>query len=263
MNKHSSPGFKGFFLVIWYDWAALMSGIFAVPFTVGAIVSPWGSGQAIFAAMAIIALLITAYRAWADERNRVVALESHFAPRVRLEFDPTQPKFMSMTTAAPGFNILYVRVLARAMSPTVQNCRVFLKQVSQLNGERYVMLFDEPLPLPWSYENPLEVRPRQLNHDVDAFVDVAWFADVIELLAGGEAFSFLNFETPLPNRLITILKEKVLPFPERNLKLDILITGEDSESASLSLNIHRGQPRWDQPQVGWMKGDEIRRDSNV
>jgi hypothetical protein len=209
--------------------------------------------------MAILAFLFTAYRIWADERRQLVSLEQHLAPRLRIEFDPRQPKFVSVTSENSGFAILYVRVLARALSPIVNNCRVYLQQVSQLNGERYVMLFDEPLLLPWSYENPQDIQSRQLNHDVDALLDVGWFGDPVGLLA----FGLLNFQTPLPNRLRTILLDQVLPFPERNLKLDLLITGDDSANATFSLNIHRGQPRWDQPQIGWMKGDEIRRDSNI
>jgi len=59
------------------------------------------------------------------------------------------------------------------------------------------------------------------------------------------------------------LKQHAAPFPERNLKLDLLISGEDSEHATISLNIHRGQPQWDRPQVCWMKGNELRRDSNI
>ena len=235
-----------------------MSGIFTVPFTVGTILYS-GYARGIFGAMSILAFLYTAYRIWGDERKQLVALEQHLAPRLRIEFDPNQAKFVSITPAG-GFDILYVRVLARAMSPTVQNCRGYLQRVSQLQGETYVMLFDEPLLLPWSYQNPQAVQPRQLNHDVDAFLDVSWFVDPA---SGLLAFGLLNTQSFVPNRLQTILRDQVLPFPERNIKLDLVITGDDSAKAAFSLNIHRGQPRWDQPQIGWMKGDEIRRDSNI
>jgi len=257
LNRHYAPNIKSFFLVIWYDWGALMSGIFTVPFTAGTILFS-GYGRGIFGAMAILAFLFTAYRIWADERRQLVFLEEHLAPRLRIEFDPHQPKFLSMNAAGSGFAVLYVRVLARALSTTVQNCRVYLQQVSQLNGERYVMLFDEPLLLPWSYDDPHVVQPRQLNRDVDALLDVGWFGNPEFLLD----FGLLNFQTVLPNRLRTILRDQIVPFPERNLKLDLLITGDDSSNATLSLNIHRGQPQWDKPQIGWMNGDEIRRDSN-
>jgi hypothetical protein len=40
----------------------------------------------------------------------------------------------------------------------------------------------------------------------------------------------------------------------------LMITGDDCETAYLSLNIHRGQSEWNRPQVGWMNGEEIRFD---
>jgi hypothetical protein len=64
----------------------------------------------------------------------------------------------------------------------------------------------------------------------------------------------MNAQSILSNRLLKILDEQIRPFPAPNLKLDLLITGND---------IHRGHPPWNQPQIGWMKGDDIRRDSNV
>ena len=238
-----------------------MSGALTVPFSVlaTALPSDWGYVRPIFGVMAVSFFSLTMYRVWATERERLITLEQHLAPRLRLEFDPTQPKFVSVTPVTGGFDMLYVRVLARALSPTVNNCRGYLQRVSQWDGNRYVMLFDETLLLPWSYENPESVQPKQLNHDVDAFLDVAWFADPTEL----RAFGFLNAGSDVSKRLLAVLKSQILPFPERNLKLDLLITGEDSKNAALSLNIHRGQSQWDQPQIGWMKGNEIRRDSNI
>ena len=52
--------------------------------------------------MAILAFLVTAYRIWADERRRLVQLEDHLAPRLRFEFDPKQPKFVSVNTRDGG-----------------------------------------------------------------------------------------------------------------------------------------------------------------
>jgi hypothetical protein len=120
---------------------------------------------------------LRAYRIWADERNQLVAMELHLAPRVRLEFDPNRTKFVSPTDTIGDIKMLYVRVLARAISPVVRNCQVYLQQISQWNGEKYIVLFDETLPVPWSYENPESIHPKLLNHDVDRFADVAWFAE--------------------------------------------------------------------------------------
>jgi hypothetical protein len=85
------------------------------------------------------------------------------------------------------------------------------------------MLFDETAQLPWSYENPQSVQSRQLNHEVDAFLDVAWFAEPDSPLV---PFGLLNAEHATSIRLLKVLKERILPFPERNLKLDLLITGD-------------------------------------
>jgi hypothetical protein len=80
-------------------------------------------GRAIFGVMAILALGATAYRIWADERRLLKNLETHLAPRLRIEFDPNREKFVSTTPAQGGFDMLYVRILVRALSPTVDNCR--------------------------------------------------------------------------------------------------------------------------------------------
>jgi hypothetical protein len=160
-----------------------------------------------------------------------------------------------------SLELLYVRVLARAISPVVKNCRAYLIRISQLNGERYVPLFEEPLLLPWSYENPKSVQPKDLNHSVDAFLDVAWFTDPG---SGRFHFGILNADSVLPTRLIDIVQNQLLPQPQCNIRLDLLLTGENSEDATLSLNIHRGQQRWNEPQIGWMDSiGMIRRESNV
>jgi hypothetical protein len=262
MNQSSLPSIRQFLGVIYRDWAARMSGALTVPFTLLATLLPsdWGYARLIFGVMAGVLFAVTVYRVWATERERLIALESHLAPRLGLEFDPNQPKFVSVTPTQGNFNMLYVRVLARALSPTVKNCRGYLQRVSQFDGEKYVMLFDETVQLPWFYENPQSVQSKQLNPEVDAFLDVAWFAERDSPLV---PFGFLNAQSATSIRLLKVLRERILPFPERNLKLDLLIIGDDSENASLSLNIHRGQPQWDQPQIGWMNGNEIRRDSNV
>jgi hypothetical protein len=105
------------------------------------------------------------------------------------------------------------------------------------------------------------LRGVECFYDVDAFLDVAWFTDPA---SGRFHFGILNADSVLPNRLIGILQNQLVPQPQRNIKLDLLLTGENSESATLSLNIHRGQPRWNQPQIGWMDSiGMIRRESNV
>ena len=83
---------------------------------------------------------------------------------------------------------------------------------------------------------------------------------------GSHSVWTLDIATVLPDQFRAILENQILPSPERNLKLDLLITAEDSENATLSLNIHRGhlgQPQWDQPQICWMDGRVLRRESNI
>ena len=152
----------------------------------------------------------------------------------------------------------YVRVIVRALSPVVRDCRAYLERISYWDGIQYVPLFDEQLPMPWTYENPTVITPRALNHDVDSLLDVAWLAEPTNEMF---PFGILNAQSILPNSFQPVL-HWILQHPTNNLKLDILVTAADSESARLSLNIHRGAPRWDQAQIGWMNGNEIRRDSN-
>jgi hypothetical protein len=92
----------------------------------------------VFAVLAACAFAPTFYRIWAQERLSLSEVEAHLAPRLRIEFDPLQPKFLSSTPTLGGVEMLYVRVLARAVSPTVKNCRAYLQRVSQLDGGRHV-----------------------------------------------------------------------------------------------------------------------------
>jgi hypothetical protein len=259
MLQHRPPSIGEFVNVSAREWLTLMSGILTVPFSFLAFWFP--NVRWIFEALAACAFAFTVYRIWFYERRQLVDLEAHLAPRLRIEFDPLQPKFVSPTRVVGSLEMLYVRVLARAISPVVEDCRAYLLRISQLEGERYVPLFEEPLLLPWSYENPKSVQPKDLNHDVDAFVDVAWFTDPA---SGRFHFGILNADSVLPIRLTDILQDHLLPQPERNIKLDLLLTGENSESATLSLNIHRAQPRWNQPTIGWMDSiGMIRMESNI
>jgi hypothetical protein len=258
MQQSSQPSLRQFVRVAYQDWAALMSGALTVPFTTAAIIFS-GLARPIFGVMAVVCLIVAMYRVWAIERAHRIDLEECLSPRLRLEFAPREAKFVSRVLTEGGFNMLYVRVLARALSPTVRNCRGFLQRVSQWDGEKYVTIFDEPMQLPWSYENPQSIQPKELNHDIDAFLDVAWFVDP---QSAQPPFGFLNFATILPNRFLSIQRSQILPHPERNLKVDLLITGENSANSALSVNIHRGQPQWDRPTIGWMKGNAIERDSS-
>jgi hypothetical protein len=152
---------------------------------------------------------------------------------------------------------------SRERCTTVKNCSAYLQRVSQWDGEQYVPLFDGPFQLPWSYEAPQSVQPKDLNHDVDALLDVAWFADPS---SGHIQFGLLHAATVLPDQFRAVLQKQILPFPERNLKLDLLIIGKDSKNATLSLSIHRGHSGsspWDPQQICWMEGNALRRDNNI
>jgi hypothetical protein len=254
MEQHLAPNIKGFFVVIWNDWLARMSaGVFAVTLTIGTTLFA-GIGRDILGGVAILAFFITAYRVWADERRQLVSLEKHLAPRLRFEFDPQNDRFVCETSTIDYQGIVYIRVLARPLSPVVKNCRAFLTSVSNLNGDKYVALFEDHIPLPWSYENPQAVSSKELNQSVDSFLDVAW---VVEK---DPRFGLLNAASELPTQLRDVLEFLLRPEPSRNVKLDLLLIGDDSEAATLSLNIHRGNPQWNKPQVGWMTdqtGNEI------
>jgi hypothetical protein len=175
MDQSAAPDIREFLRIIWADWGARMTGILLLPLTIAALFlrSIYARG---FGAMAILALLFTAYRVWADERRHRYKLERHLAPRLRIEFDPNQSKFVFPTPTSGGVRMLYLRVLARAISPVVRDCRAYLQGISQWDGERYIALFEESLPLPWSYENPKAIQAKELNHSVEPFLDVAWFS---------------------------------------------------------------------------------------
>jgi hypothetical protein len=87
-------------------------------------------------ALAVSAFAFSVYRIWAYERRQLVELEAHLAPRLRIEFDPLQLKFVSSTPVVGSLEMLYVRVLARAVSPVVKDCRAYLNFSSSLMVER-------------------------------------------------------------------------------------------------------------------------------
>ncbi len=105
------------------------------------------------------------------------------------------------------------------------------------DGIQYVSLFDEQLPIPWSYEDPGNIEPRVLNHEVDALLDVAWLADPQQEM---RTFGILNAESKIPISFFPAW-HWILEHPANNLKLDILVTAPDCVSVRLShFNIHRG-----------------------
>lgn len=257
MRQSPLPSIRQFVDVAYRDWAARMSGALTVPFSALAIAFS-GYGRPIFEAMAALCLVITMYRVWAVERGRRIELEKLLAPNLRIEFDPNDARFMTLTKTQDHFDALYIRVIARALSPTVRNSCAFLKRISQRRGDGYVTLFEESTPLPWSYTDGKDWGPRNLNHDRDAYLDIAWLADPKSIFA--PFFGFLNANSQLPNSLTAIHASQIIPNPHLNLKLDLVLIGDDCENAYLSIDIHRGGPEWKNPQVGWMNGDEIRRD---
>jgi hypothetical protein len=89
MNQSAAPSVREFLRVIWLDWGTLMSRILTVPFAIAAVLLPSGYIRHGFGVMAVLALLWTAYRVWADERQHRLELEHHLAPRLPIEFDPT------------------------------------------------------------------------------------------------------------------------------------------------------------------------------
>src|ERR1700722_4984225 len=114
MDQSSPPGIRQFLSVVYQDWTALYErcGHGSLYLTATLLPSHWGYTRPIFGVMAGRLFSVTVYRVRATERTRRIALEQDLAPRLRLEFDPNQPKFVSLTPALGGFEMLYVRVLA-------------------------------------------------------------------------------------------------------------------------------------------------------
>jgi hypothetical protein len=261
MDQSPSPTIGQFVRVAYQNWATLMSGALTVPFTALATFLPstWNQTRPIFGVMAVLLFAFTMFRVWAIERDDLIALEKHLAPRLRIEFDPTNQKFVVHTRAANS-GMIYIRVVARALSPTVRKCEAYLTRISCWEGERYVPVFEEQLRLPWSNTFPPSTSPLDLNHDVDGLLDVAWLAEANNQ-GGFEPFGFINHTVALPNSIRPVLNRH-FQHPGENLKLDILLTGMDSANATLSLNIHRGARSMDQVQIGWMDGLAIMPNAN-
>ena len=202
-------------------------------------------------------LLVGGCLVWEEEEHQHMGLREHYAtlterfkPRLTIEFDPQAAKFITRTQTTGGINMIYIRVNVRALSPHIGDCLAHLERISYWNGTDYTPLFDEHLRIPWASENPKQVAPKALNHDADALLDVAWLAQPNSPL--GFSFGILNAESNIPTSMKSILRW-MAQNPTANIKLDVLVTAEDSESARISLNIHRGG-QWDQAQIGWMKG---------
>jgi hypothetical protein len=120
MVQHRPPSIGEFVYVSAHEWLTLMCGILTVGFTILAYKFP--NVRSLFGALAVCAFAFTVYRIWAYERRQLVELEAHLAPRLRIEVDPLQLKFVSSTPLAliGSLEMLYVRVLARAIPPVVK-----------------------------------------------------------------------------------------------------------------------------------------------
>lgn len=62
-----------FFIAIWSDWLARMSGPLTVPFTIAAFFVSSATYKALFGVLAILAGLVTCYRVWVKEYERAEA----------------------------------------------------------------------------------------------------------------------------------------------------------------------------------------------
>jgi hypothetical protein len=255
MEESPPPSVGQFAWDACHDWATLMSGVLTVPLSLAAAFLPsrWDYVRGFSGVLAILSFSIASYRMWARERTKRIDLERHLAPNLRIDFNPRDEKFLTPARHV-STQTLYLRVAAHALSPTVRNCRVYLKRLSQQRGSGYVSLFEEDIQLPWSYDDSVMIGGKDLNHDVETFVDVAYFTDGS---AGFPPFGLVHAFRRIPERLISILRASVYPNPPMNLKLDLVMTGDDCENAYLSLNVRRGNKEWDRPQVGWMEGEAI------
>jgi hypothetical protein len=108
MVQHRPPSIGEFIYVSAREWLTLMSGILIVPFAILAYRFP--NVRWLFGGLTVFAFAFTVYRIWAYERRQLVELETHLAPRLRIEFDPLQLKFVSSTTVVGSLKMLYVRV---------------------------------------------------------------------------------------------------------------------------------------------------------
>jgi hypothetical protein len=80
----SAANLKAFALALRAQWFAAMSGGFSVPFAAAAVFVDSKFGQLIFGALALGAAWLAAYRIWKAERERVLTLEEHLRPKIKL-----------------------------------------------------------------------------------------------------------------------------------------------------------------------------------
>jgi len=67
------PTLKEFLRVLCSDWTSGVSGSLSVPFTFLALYVRNASAQALFAVLAVLALLVAVYRVWANERGKLLS----------------------------------------------------------------------------------------------------------------------------------------------------------------------------------------------
>src|SRR5258708_397502 len=79
---------REFCAVVWQDWGSRVSGGFSIPFTLFALFAKADYAKVIWAALAAIGIIATAYQVWAKERKKVVELEN----ALLVERDTNQPK---------------------------------------------------------------------------------------------------------------------------------------------------------------------------
>src|SRR5438093_6556826 len=63
----------------------------------------------------------------------------------------------------------FIRVKVEASRFTARGCRAFLTKIEAQENDRFVTVFSDTLPLPWSYDSPKAI---EIPKDVSFFYDV-------------------------------------------------------------------------------------------
>ena len=144
-----------------------MSGSISVPFAIASVLIDSSWGRLILALLAATSFGYASFRVWADERQRVVDLETQLTPRLALSYDRhagiTSAIERRRDTTVPDQGFIYVRARVDALSKQrVVGCNAYIVNVWDKCGARPVPL---TLPQPVALgSNPFDVLPEIPRH---------------------------------------------------------------------------------------------------
>jgi hypothetical protein len=189
------PTLREFLLVIWRNWGPLMSGVFSVPFAALAVFTESTYARAIWAVMAILAFMASAYMIWARERGTVVDLQEKLRPKLKPSFDVADARCKRPNTMIGGrVRCDWYRIKVDAENSTnVRGCQGRLTLIKR--GDDVILSGENPV-LPFAPGENADSTAKTIHPGIPEFLDFLFITDdnqVVPALPRGIGASSVNW----------------------------------------------------------------------